>query len=75
MAEGYGHRHHNNNDHNGNSIRVNQAVNQLNSCSTTSPSQSDNAQHAGDQVGSGSSGTLCLNFGSNSADIHGNMHR
>ena len=33
----YGHRHHNNN-HNGNSIRVNQAVNQLNSCNNTSPS-------------------------------------
>ena len=79
MAGGYyGHRHHNNNNHNGNSIRVNQAVNQLNACNTTSPSPPDD--HAkqlltdGTSGGSGSS-TVCLNFGSNSADIHGNMHR
>ncbi|NAL78900.1 hypothetical protein DYY65_11780 [Nitrososphaera sp. AFS] len=78
MAGGYyGHRHHNNN-HNGNSIRVNQAVNQLNACNTTSPSPPDD--HAkqlltdGTSGGSGSS-TVCLNFGSNSADIHGGMHR
>jgi hypothetical protein len=80
MAGGYyGHRHHNNN-HNGNSIRVNQAVNQLNSCSSTSSSppvmaRSPNvAQNGGDLGGSGS-GTLCLNIGSNSADIHSGMHR
>ena len=79
MAGGYyGHRHHNNNNHNGNSIRVNQAVNQLNACNTTSPSPPDD--HAkqlltdGTSGGSGSS-TVCLNFGSNSADIHGSMHR
>jgi hypothetical protein len=77
MAGGY--RHHNNN-HNGNSIRVNQAVNQLNACNTTSTSPPDNVPSkdmqagGGDQGGSGS-GTVCLNIGSNSADIHGNNHR
>jgi len=79
MAGGYyGHRHHNNN-HNGNSIRVNQAVNQLNSCNTTRASPSpvmarspDVAQNGGDE---GGSGTVCLNIGSNSADIHGSTHR
>jgi hypothetical protein len=77
MAGGYyGHRHHNNNS---NSIRVNQAVNQLNSCNTTRSSpatlqQADAAQVGNDNGGSGS-GTVCLNIGSNSADIHGNNHR
>jgi hypothetical protein len=72
MAGGYGHRHHNN--HNGNSIKVNQAVNQLNACSTTSPSPPDNVLSkdtqtgGGNQGGSGSS-TVCLNSGDNNADI------
>jgi hypothetical protein len=74
MAGGYGHRHHNNN-HNANSIKVNQAVNQLNACSTTSPSPQDNMLSKdtqtsdGNQGGSGSS-TVCLNSGDNNADIH-----
>ena len=74
MAGGYyGHRHHNNN-HNGNSIRVNQAVNQLNDCnSTSSPQQKDLTAVQG---GGSGSGTTCLNFGENNADIHnGNNHR
>jgi hypothetical protein len=75
MAGGYyGHRHHNNNNHNGNSIRVNQAVNQLNACNGTSSEPDHVASPTTDNTGSGS-GTLCLNFGSNSADIHGNNHR
>jgi hypothetical protein len=74
MAGGYyGHRHHNNN-HNGNSIRVNQAVNQLNACNGTSSEPDHVASPTIGNTGSGS-GTLCLNFGSNSADIHGNNHR
>jgi|SRR5689334_10819598 hypothetical protein len=74
MAGGYyGHRHHNNN-HNGNSIRVNQAVNQLNACNGTSSEPDHVAGPTTGNTGSGSS-TLCLNFGSNSADIHGNLHR
>jgi hypothetical protein len=72
MAGGYyGHRHHNNN-HNGNSIRVNQAVNQLNACNGTS--SEPRTALSTDNTGSGT-GTLCLNTGSNSADIHGNNHR
>jgi hypothetical protein len=73
MAGGYGHRHHNN--HNANSIKVDQQVNQLNACSTTSPSPQDNTLSkdtqtgGGNQGGSGSS-TVCLNSGDNSADIH-----
>ena len=75
MAGGYyGHRHHNNNNHN--SIRVNQAVNQLNSCNTTRASPPDLRQELTDGTSGGSgSGTFCLNIGSNSADIHGSNHR
>ena len=75
MAGGYyGHRHHNNNN-NGNSIKVDQQVNQLNACNSTSsePVLVRGAMST-DNGGSGS-GTLCLNSGSNSADIHGGMHR
>ena len=70
MAGGYGHRHHNNN-HNGNSIKVDQQVNQLNECTGTSFTP-DNVKSdlSTDNSGSGSSGTTCLNFGDNSADIH-----
>jgi hypothetical protein len=75
MAGGYyGHRHHNNN-HNGNSIKVDQQVNQLNACnSTNSEPVLIRGAMSTDNGGSGS-GTLCLNSGSNSADIHGGMHR
>ncbi len=73
MAGGYyGHRHHNN-DHNRNGIRVDQQVNQLNSCNTTIPLLQERELAAAQGGGSGS-GTTCLNFGSNSADIHGNNH-
>jgi hypothetical protein len=72
MAGGYGHRHHNNN-HNANSIKVDQQLNQLNACNSTSPPEPRMALGT-DNTGSGS-GTTCLNFGSNSADIHGNNHR
>jgi hypothetical protein len=72
MAGGYyEHRHHNNNNnHNGNSIKVDQQVNQLNACNRTSsePMLVRGAMST-DNGGSGS-GTLCLNSGSNSADIH-----
>jgi LytS/YehU family sensor histidine kinase len=75
MAGGYyGHRHHNNN-HNANSIKVDQAVNQLNACNSTSSAPDHGTTGLStDNSGSGS-GTLCLNTGSNSADIHGNNHR
>ena len=81
MAGGYyGHRHHNN-DHNRNGIRVDQQVNQANSCSSTGSTpppvmarSPNTAQNSGDEGGSGS-GTVCLNIGSNSADIHGSNHR
>jgi hypothetical protein len=75
MAGGYyGHRHHNNN-HNGNSIRVNQAVNQLNACNGTSSEPTLVRGAMSTDNGGSSSSTLCLNTGSNSADIHGGMHR
>ncbi len=63
MAGGYGHRHHNN--HNSNSIKVDQAVNQLNSCSTTLPPPPKDATN-----GNGGSSTTCLNLGENTANIH-----
>jgi hypothetical protein len=73
MAGGYGHRHHNN--HNANSIKVDQQINQLNACTGTSSAPDHVATGLStDNTGSGS-GTTCLNFGSNSADIHGNNHR
>ena len=69
MAGGYGHRHHNNN-HNANSIKVDQQINQLNACNGTSSAPDHGATGLStDNIGS-SSGTLCLNIGSNSADIH-----
>ena len=79
MAGGYyGHRHHNDNNRNG--IRVDQQVNQLNSCSTgpsSQPQPPDNTKAQslmGSDGGSGGS-TTCLNIGANSADIHSGMHR
>jgi hypothetical protein len=79
MAGGYGHRHHNNN-HNANNIKVDQQINQLNACSTTSPSPPDNVLSKDTQTGGGNQGgsgggTVCLNNADNSADIHGGMHR
>ena len=71
MAGGYyGHRHHNN-DHNRNGIRVDQQVNQLNSCNSTSP---EPRMALGTDNSGSDSGTVCLNIGANSADIHGNNH-
>ena|SRR5581483_7059069 len=77
MAWGHGYRHHNNN-HNSNSIRVNQAVNQLNSCSTGPSSQPPDNTKAQSLMGSGGGSggsTTCLNFGDNSADIHNGNNR
>ncbi|NAL78393.1 hypothetical protein [Nitrososphaera sp. AFS] len=72
MAGGYGHRHHNNN-HNANSIKVDQQINQLNACTSSTPDNT--GKDMSSTNGGSSSGTTCLNFGSNSADIHGNNHR
>ena len=72
MAGGYSHRHHNNN-HNGNSIKVDQAINQLNDCNSTHvlppppPPRTTDGLQGGSESGSG---TTCLNIGANSADIH-----
>jgi hypothetical protein len=75
MAGGYyGHRHHNNN-HNGNSIKVDQQVNQLNACNGTSSEPTLVRGAMSTDNGGSDSSTLCLNTGSNSADIHGGMHR
>jgi hypothetical protein len=73
MAGGYGHRHHNNNNHNANSIKVDQQINQLNACTSSTPDNT--GKDMSSTNGGSSSGTTCLNFGSNSADIHGNNHR
>jgi hypothetical protein len=70
MAGGYGHRHgHNHN--NGGSIKVDQAVNQLNACSSTSPSSPPDNTATRSVMGNNNGGsTVCLNFGDNSADTH-----
>ena len=66
MAGGYGHKH----NHSSNSIKVDQQINQLNAC-TSSSAPETHADTAANNGGSGSSGsTTCLNFGNNSADIH-----
>jgi hypothetical protein len=71
MAGGYYGRRHHNNNHNGNSVRVNQAVNQLNDCNSSSPAPQPRMADGVQGGGSGSSsGTTCLNFGDNSAEIH-----
>jgi hypothetical protein len=73
MAGGYyGHRHHNN--HNANSIKVDQQINQLNACNSTGPAPEPRMALGTDNGGSGSS-TFCLNSGDNNADIHGSNHR
>ena len=68
-------RHHNNNNNNHkNSIKVDQQVNQQNSCTGVQDQvYKGDPGGSGIQTGSisdGSSGTVCLNFGDNSADIH-----
>ena len=70
MAGGYGHRHgHNHN--NGGSVKVDQAVNQLNDCNGTSSAPVTGTPGTAGLVGEGSnSGTVCLNIGANSAEIH-----
>jgi hypothetical protein len=73
---GYGHNHNNHNNHNRNSIKVDQQVNQQNSCTGakvqpyTTADVSGSGWLTGGNDGSSSSGTVCLNFGDNSADIH-----
>jgi hypothetical protein len=67
--------HHNHNNHNHNSIKVDQQVNQLNDCTTPPPPPPPPAMNkTGDSSinsdSSSSSGTVCLNSGDNSADIH-----
>jgi hypothetical protein len=59
-------RHHNN--HN-NSIKVDQQVNQLNACTTPPPPPMSNDNKIS-SVMDGSSSTVCINSGDNSADIH-----
>ena len=77
MAGGHGHGHGHNN-HNSNGISVNQQVNQENQCSGSSPpppmSESapvngSSAQAAGVDNGGSGLGTICANFGANSANI------
>ena len=54
-----------------NSIRVNQAVNQLSSCNTTTPSPTVVKPTDAVQARSGISvNSICLNSGENDADIH-----
>ncbi len=77
---GHNHNHNNHNNHNRNSIKVDQQVNQQNSCtgvqahdmmeSVTGTDLINGSGIPGGSDGSSSSGTVCLNFGDNSADIH-----
>ena len=69
-----GHRHHNNSNSNG--IRVDQQVNQANQCSGQQPDElqrealaNQTQQAVANPQGSSGPGTICLNLGSNSANI------
>jgi hypothetical protein len=76
-------RHHNqNNNHSGNSVKVDQQINQLNNCTGVPPQTPSmmpapwSTDSGGSGVSSGNSGssgsisTFCLNLGENSAHIH-----
>ena len=67
QASAYGHH-----NHNSNSIKVDQQINQLNACTTPpspTPAPENRTLLTAGLTGSSSS-TVCLNFGDNSADIH-----
>jgi hypothetical protein len=66
LAGGHHYKH---NNHNSNSIKVDQQVNQLNNCTSPLPPPQPRAELTAGIPGSTSS-TVCLNFGDNSADIH-----
>jgi hypothetical protein len=58
------HNNHNNHNNQNNSIKVDQQINQLNNCTGAPQPQSR------DTMQMGSSSTVCINSGDNSADIH-----
>jgi uncharacterized protein HemX len=69
-------RHHNN--HNSNSIKVDQQISQANVCTGSAPADGEDeemgaenaeVQHSGEEAASAT--TVCLNNGNNTADIHG----
>ena len=62
-------RHHNNHNNHNNGIKVDQQANQLNQCTTPPPPMSNETLKTS-SVMDGSSSTLCINSGDNSADIH-----
>ncbi|MFZ0893090.1 MAG: hypothetical protein WAZ77_01185 [Candidatus Nitrosopolaris sp.] len=69
------HNNHNNNNNHKNSIKVDQQVNQQNSCTGESvlPPMMQPADITGNGTptdGGSVSGTVCLNSGDNSVDIH-----
>jgi hypothetical protein len=62
---------HHNHKHNGNSVKVDQQINQLNNCTSPLPPPPPPQPRAELTAGTMStSSTVCLNFGDNSADIH-----
>ena len=61
-----GGNHYKHNNHNSNSIKVDQQFNQANFCNGTSPTP----EPPGSAVQGSSSSTVCLNVGDNQADIH-----
>jgi hypothetical protein len=60
LAGGHHYKH---NNHNSNSIKVDQQINQLNQCTGVPPDNIRTLDNSG-------SSTVCLNQGDNSADIH-----
>ena len=67
FAWGHSHNHHN---HNRNSIKVDQQINQQNECTGVQDQLDHRALDDNGLQSDGSSGTVCVNQGDNSADIH-----
>ncbi|MFZ0894805.1 MAG: hypothetical protein WAZ77_09910 [Candidatus Nitrosopolaris sp.] len=67
FAWGHSHNHHN---HNRNSIKVDQQINQQNECTGVQDQLDQRALEGNGMETDGSSGTVCVNQGDNSADIH-----
>jgi hypothetical protein len=71
FAWGHHHSNHNNhNNHNRNIIKVDQQINQQNECTGVQNQLYKGVLHGTGIPSDGSSGTVCVNQGDNSADIH-----
>ena len=66
LAGGHQYKH---NNHNSNSIKVDQQINQANFCNGTSPTTLPQEMEDNPKGSSSSSSTTCVNIGHNQADV------